>query len=121
MRYTVFDMNSSLNGERPKPIREVGVNEEGPCHGGKGEVAAFCNAILIGCVWDGFFVSDALGFAEVGESAFSKLGGVIDTKNSDFLLAEIFNYGAKLDETLSGVFARLHEIEGNVSRVTTNK
>jgi hypothetical protein len=56
MWYAVFDMDGGLDGKRPKPVTEVCVDEEGTRHGGEGEIAAFSDAVLIGSVWDGFFV-----------------------------------------------------------------
>jgi hypothetical protein len=121
MWYAVFYVNGRLYGERPKPVAEVGVNEESASHRGEREVAAFGDSILVWSVGDGFFVRDADIMAIGSELAFGEFGGVVDAKESDVFSSEIFGNGTKLVEKFERLITGLHKVESYVTRITTDK
>ena len=121
MWYAIFDMNSSLDGERPKPVAEVCVDEKSARHRGEGEIAAFSDAILVGGVWDGFFVQNTDGLAIGSQFPLGEFGGVVNSKKSDFGAAKSFGNRTEIDKMLKRFIARFHEVKTYVTRVTTNK
>ena len=121
MRDPIFNVNGRLDGERPKPVAKVGVDEESAGHGGEGEVAAFSDAILIWGVWDGFLVGDAFISTIGGKFAFGEFGGVINAEKGDFGAAKVFSDSAKVDEMLKRLVARFHEVKTYVTRIATNE
>ena len=126
MGCTVFDMNCSLDGERPVPIAEVCVNEECVGYAGECEIATFCDPILTGWIWNCLLVCDASSFAVNLEFALDKFWGIGDTEGRDFLATEVFGDRAKFMEAIWGngvhlMLARaqtVHELWKESSRST---
>ena len=50
-----------------------------------------------------------------------KFWGIVDAKNSDSLSTKVFSEGAESNEMLVSFITGFHQINGDVSRVTTNK
>ena len=121
MRDAVFDVYGCLYGKRPEPITEVGINEEGTRHRCKGKVATFSDAVLVGSIGDGFFVGNACVLTVRCEFPLSEFRGVVDTKKGDFGTAKVFSNGMEICEMFKCFIARFHEIQSNVTRITTDK
>jgi hypothetical protein len=64
MRYTIFDVHRGLDGEWPEPLAKTRINKQGADHRIQGAITAFGDAVLVGGVGDGFFISDTRGFAD---------------------------------------------------------
>ena len=119
MRDPIFNMNGGLNGERPKLVTKVSVNEESAGHRGKGEVAVFGNTILIWGVC--FLVGNAFILTIGGKFAFGEFGGIINMEKGDFGAAKIFGDSTEVDEMLKRFIVRFHEIKAYVTRIATNE
>jgi hypothetical protein len=79
MRNTIFDMDSSLRGQRPEPEGEAGVDQHRACHPLDDLVGTFGNSVLLGRVRDSPLVSDAVFLAVGLELAVDELGGIVDS------------------------------------------
>lgn len=121
MRYAIFNMNCSLDGERPEPVGKICVDKEASRDGSKGKITSFGDAVLVGGVRNGLLVCNAMFFAEISESSSGKFRGVIDSENRYFLLTEVFRDRAEIDEMLGGFFARLHKVERNITGIATDE
>jgi hypothetical protein len=81
MWYTIFDVYSGFDGERPKPRREVGVEEHSSCHRCECEIATLGNTVLTRRIGHSFLVGDPLSLAEGFEFPFYKFWGVVDSED----------------------------------------
>ena len=95
MGNAIFDVDSRLDGERPEPRAEVGVNEHSSGHRCKGKIAMFGDTVLWGRVRNGSFVYDSCRFSVGCECPFDEFRGIVDTKNFDTLAGKRLGGGTK--------------------------
>ena len=87
-----------LDSEWPEPITEVGVDKKGTCHGCKGEIASFSDAVLVGGVRDSFFIGNACVLAIRGKFPLSEFRGIVNVEESDFRTAKVFGDSMEICE-----------------------
>ena len=91
------------------------------CHAALCQVALFSDAILWGRVRYRFFVQDTVVFAVCEHLAEDKFKGVIDTKNFDCFVAEVFGGCFELDKERKSFITGFHKEQGNKTRITVNE
>jgi hypothetical protein len=121
MWYAIFEVDSGLDGKRPKPVAKVCIDEESTGHGCECEIAALSDAILVGSVGDGFFVRNPCILTVRSKFALGEFGGVVDMEKSDFGAAKLFGNGTEIGKVLKRFIAHFHEVKTYVTRITTNK